>query len=304
MNNTYKILQTQYAQWLNTLGFSYSIEYNHKNNIKELLNYLQHNNINHIKELTAKHISQYINHLQTRTNKRSGGGLSAAHLNKNFDAIDKFLEFLHQIGMDTAPIPPNHRIKEDKQARINKIETLTQEQIKQLQANIKNTYPHFKYKDRERKHYELKLIFALYYACGLRRSEGSRLQIQDINFDKKTIFIRQGKNYKDRIIPMNKRVYETLQDYIYNFRNQQQDKSKRLFISGTYTLNKSLQDLQQLTQENGNLSREIGKTSLHNLRHSIATHLLQNGMNIENIALFLGHSSLESTQIYTHIISK
>jgi len=301
MNEHFKTLENEFALWLNTLGFSHSIEYGYKLNAKELFEYLHKNNITHIKYLTVNHIKQYFDYLQTRPNKRRTGGLSSAHLNKNFDAIDKFLEFLHQMGMQTAPSPLNYRIKTDKQVRISNIQTFTQEETKELQAGIKNTYPNFTFTERERKHEQLKLIFALYYACGLRRTEGQNLQIKDVDFDRKTIFIRQGKNYKDRIIPMNRKVYEALQDYIYNFRNLQKVNHSRLFISGTYTLNKSLQDLQEISN---NQQIKAKKLTLHILRHSIATHLLQNGMSIENIALFLGHGSLESTQIYTHIVNK
>lgn len=302
MNENFKTLTNEFALWLNTLGFSYSVEYNYKLSIEHFFNYLIANhNINHITQLSDQNIKQYFNHLQTRPNKRKTGGLSTAHLNKNFDAIDKFLEFLHQIGMQTAPTPTNYRIKQDDRIRIENIQPITQEEIKELQANIKNTYNHFTFTQKEKKHEQLKLIFTLYYACGLRRTEGYNLKIKDINFDKKTIFIRQGKNYKDRIVPMNPRVYEILQDYIYNFRNLQKVKHNRLFIIGTYTLNKSLQDLQKTTN---NEQIRAKKLTLHILRHSIATHLLQNGMNIENIALFLGHSSLESTQIYTHIVNR
>lgn len=104
---------------------------------------------------------------------------------------------------------------------INKILPLTQAEIKELYSNIENTYPKLSFLDREIKHYQLKLIFALYYGCGLRKSEGYNVTFDDVNFENRTVFVRQGKNYKDRIIPMNEGVYKALQDYIYNFRNGQ-----------------------------------------------------------------------------------
>ncbi len=301
MNDHFKTLEKEFALWLNTLGFSYSIEYGYKLNAKELFEYLHRNNIIHIKNLTQKHIINYFDYLQTRPNKRRTGGLSPAHLNKNFDAIDKFLEFLHQNGMQKAPSPLNYRVKDDIKEKMSNIQPFTQEEIKELQTNIEKSYLNWKFTKREAKHEQMKLIFALYYACGLRRTEGQNLQIKDVDFDTKTIFIRQGKNYKDRIIPMNKSVYEALQDYIYNFRNLQKVNHNRLFINGTYTLNKYLQKLQEISE---NKQIKAKKLTLHILRHSIATHLLQNGMSIENIAKFLGHSTLDSTQIYTHILNK
>ncbi len=97
---------------------------------------------------------------------------------------------------------------------------------------------------------------------------------------------------------MSEGVYRDLQDYIYNFRNRLNLPHKRLFIYTTGTLNDNLQHLQNISE---NEVLKAKRLTLHVLRHSIATHLLQNGMEIENISLFLGHSSLEATQIYTHI---
>ena len=298
-NASYTAIKKEYALWLNTLGFSSGLVYDYKFRVKEFFEWLQTKNINTVYTISQKHIDKYFDYLQTRPNKRRKGGLSTAHLNHNFMAIDKLLEFLHQMGMQNAPIPTNFRIKPDKQARINNIQPFTIEEIKTLQANIENTYPDFTYLQREAKHEQLKLIFALYYGCGLRRTEGYKLTVNDIDFEKRTIFIRQGKNYKDRIVPMNGSVYKALEHYIYNFLNLQKLNHRRLFINTTGTLNDSLKDLQQATNIEAIKNKRL---TLHILRHSIATHLLQNGMSIESIALFLGHSSLESTQIYTHLV--
>jgi integrase/recombinase XerD len=246
-NASYHAIQKEYALWLNTLGFSSSVVYDYKFRVKDLFEWLQTKNINTVNTISQTHINKYFDYLQTRPNKRKSGGLSSAHLNHNFMAIDKLLEFLHQMGLQTAPIPTNYRIKPDKQARIENIQPFTTEEIKTLQANIENTYPNFTYLQREAKHEQLKLIFALYYGCGLRRTEGGKLTVNDIDFDKRTIFIRQGKNYKDRIVPMNSGVYKALEHYIYNFRNLQKLNHRRLFINTTGTLNNSLKDLQQAT---------------------------------------------------------
>ena len=291
----YNQIKNEYAVWLTTLGFSGATVLDYKDRVRDFFEWLETKNINAVNSITQKNVTDYFDYLQTRPNKRRKGALSTSHLNHNFIAIDKLLEFLHQMDLQTAPIPTNYRIKPDKQQRINNIQPFTKEEIKALQANISNTYSTLNFKHREEKQEQLKLIFALYYGCGLRRNEAYKLTVNDIDFDKKTLFVKQGKNYKDRIIPMNTSVCKALEHYIYNYRNLLKLKHKRLFISTTGTLNNSLQDLQKLT----NIDKKI---TLHILRHSIATHLLQAGMSIESIALFLGHSSLESTQIYTHLI--
>lgn len=304
LNDNYNTIKNEYAVWLNTLGYSTGIIADYPNRIRDFSEWLQDRNIHAVTHITSTHINAYFEHLQSRPNKRrKGKGLSVSYLNHNFNAVDKLCEFLHQMGMSNAPIPTAYQIKPDKQARIDKIEPLTTEEIKILQDNITNpelyTATYYTYKTIERKQYTLRLLFALYYGCGLRRKEGFKLTIDDIDFEKRTVFVRQGKGYKDRIIPMSKGVYDTLQDYMYNFRHLYKLQHKRLFVLSAPQIAQSLKNLQSVCSNESIRSKNI---SLHTLRHSIATHLLQNGMGIENIALFLGHSSLESTQIYTHFI--
>jgi integrase/recombinase XerD len=294
LNDNYNTLKNEYAVWLNTLGFSGGVVTDYRDRVKDFFEWLQTKNINAVNIITQKNITDYFDYLQTRKSKRANRALSVSHLNHNFLAIDKLCEFLHQMGMSQAPTPINYRIKPDKEQRIKNIQPLTKEEIKALQNNISNAFSDMPFIKKEAKQEQLKLIFVLYYGCGLRRNEGYKLTVNDIDFEKKTIFVKQGKNYKDRIVPMNNSVCKAIEHYIYNYRNLQKVKHKRLFLSTTGTLNNSLQNLQMLTD----IDKKI---TLHILRHSIATHLLQAGMSIESIALFLGHSSLESTQIYTHL---
>lgn len=298
--NNYTTIQNEYATWLNTLGFAASVCYDYKHRARDFFEWVEHTQgVSHISSITPKHIEIYFAYLQTRPNKRRPGGISVAHLNHNFIAIDKLCECLHQMGMSSAPTPTNYRIKPDKEQRIKNIQPFTAAEIQILYNCIPDTYPGWDFISREQKHHQLKLIFALYYGCGLRRTEGLKLRIPDIDFDKKTIFIKQGKGYKDRIVPMNTGVCKAIEHYVYNFRNLQKAKHNRLFIQGENTLTRSLNHLQEICGDEAIKSKRI---YLHLLRHSIATHLLQNGMAVESIALFLGHSSLESTQIYTHFI--
>lgn len=300
MNTSYTAIQNEYLIWLDTLGFSNDAIRACRYGVQYFFEWLENKQIKSIDLLNAKHISEYHNYLETRPNwKYKGRMLSASHLNKNFIAIDKLLEFLHQYGATNAPVPAYRRMEIDQQAQILKIETLTQQEIKTLYNSIENTYQNYSFAERQEKQAELRAILALFYGCGLRRSEGWKLQIKDLDFDRKTVFVKQGKNYKDRIIPMNENVCNTLKDYVYNYRNRLKLNHNRLFNCQKPTLGDKLKYLQSLCQDETIKAKRL---SLHVLRHSIATHLLQNGMNIENIALFLGHSSLDTTQIYTHLV--
>jgi len=300
MNTGYNTIIAEYVTWLDTLGFSDGMIYDYKFRLCDFFEWLESRQIENIALLTNRHITEYQNYLETRPNKKHKGRLlSASHLNHNFLAIDKLLEFLHQYGLTNAPVPTNYRMEMSEQERINKIEIFTQQEIKTLFDCIQNTYQRFNFAERQARQYELRLIFALFYGCGLRRSEGYKLRIKDVDFDRKTVFVEQGKNYKDRIIPMSEGVYRELQDYIYNYRNRLKLNHNRLFICCKDTLHYKLKNLQTVCEDETIKAKRL---SLHVLRHSIATHLLQNGMSIENISLFLGHSSLDTTQIYTHLI--
>ena len=121
------------------------------------------------------------------------------------------------------------------------------------------------------------------------------------------MFVRKGKNYKERYVPINRRNAEILEDYIYEARPEfyQAKKSEALFTNHHGTRMQGMSFANRLkviveTTENKNIIDK--KITLHILRHSIATHLLQKEVPLESIKTFLGHSSLESTQIYTHLL--
>jgi integrase/recombinase XerD len=300
MNNpNYTAIEQEYTAWLDTLGYSESIQNSCRYRIRDFFAWLEKKQIQDINRLTDKHLCGYRVHLETRPNKQFKDRLlGAAHINWYFFALDKLLEFLHQYGMTALPVSSGCRIKTDRKERILQFDVLTQQEIKTLYSCIPDTHPALPFEQRQAGQYELKLIFALYYGCGLRRSEGCSLQLQDVDFDKKTIFVKQGKGCRDRIVPMSTGVYKELQDYIYNFRLRLKPDHSRLFIWKGQTLYLRLKHLQNIC---GDQTIKTKRITLHMLRHSIATHLLQNGMSIENIALFLGHGSLDSTQIYTHL---
>jgi integrase/recombinase XerD len=301
MNTEHYIkIHAEYIRWLDILGFAAASIDAYNRNIRDFFIWLEEQKILSIKCLTLKDIYRYFEYLQSRPNKKyKGTGLSNNHLNHNFEAVDKLCEFLHQMGMETAPTAPNLRLKIDKEARIRNINPFTQDEIKELYACIDLLYSHFKHEHREQNQHQMRLVFALFYGCGLRMSEGMRLAIDDIDFDKRTIFVRQGKGSKDRIVPMSEGVFKIIENYVYNFRKVHKLNHNRLFINKKITLRRGLQALQVIC-ENPEIKEK--RITLHILRHTIATHLLQNGVALENIAKFLGHTSLTSTQIYTHLI--
>ena len=142
-------------------------------------------------------------------------------------------------------------------------------------------------------------MLSLIYACGLRRSELLNLTLKDVLSDRNLLYIRQSKGKKDRVVPISHKTIEMLRDYYKAF------KPKTWLFEGQYAgyhySERSLQlVLKQALQKAGNQK----PVSLHWLRHSYATHLLESGTDLRYIQELLGHSSSKTTEIYTHVTTK
>jgi integrase/recombinase XerD len=300
----YNRLEDGFSQWLDVLGYNKMTIYNMPNIARGFLYFLEQKHIYSIKEVQPKHIKDYHKYIQSRVNERRGGGLSNNYINKHVQALEKFVEYLSHRGMDNVPTVNIKLLP----LFTRDITILTVEEVKEL----------YKATDLVRKGNHLralalvardKCILSIFYGCGLRRNEGVNLKIGDIDFDRRVLIVKKGKNYKQRIVPFGKQTSKTLEDYVFNHRPYLvKQKNETTFFVGYrgelnngITLYKRLK-LIQLAVDNPILqSKTIG---LHSLRHSIATHFLQSGMELQKIQKFLGHSSLESTQIYTHLIEK
>jgi integrase/recombinase XerD len=304
-NPSYRYLEQSFKEWLDVLGYAPSSVYNMPIHVRELLHYLESKGINHIKDLDTKHVKAYYQRLKERGHTRRGGALGNNHLNKHIQAIRKFTDYLRQVGRLELPAVPLHNEEADSE----KITVVTEEEIKQLfaatylQPDVRMSLSPAQIEAMQSRD---RAMLAIYYGCGLRRNEGVMLDVCDINFDRALMHVRKGKNHKERFVPISKASLKHLQEYVYDHRGEllQGTKSEALLVSlrckriNGCTLLLRLKYLQHRTENEELKEKEVG---LHTLRHSIATHLLSAGMDMESIGRFLGHGSLESTQIYTHL---
>lgn len=143
-----------------------------------------------------------------------------------------------------------------------------------------------------------KVMIATIYACGLRRGELLFLRIQDIDSERMIIHIKSGKGKKDRVVPLTQTTLSLLRKYAKLYKP-----NDLLFVGetgGVYS-GSSLQKVFSRAKAKAGIRKP---STLHTLRHSYATHLLESGVNLRYIQEILGHSSPKTTQIYTHVSSE
>jgi integrase/recombinase XerD len=145
-----------------------------------------------------------------------------------------------------------------------------------------------------------RVILSLIYSAGLRISEATALLISDIDFDRKTITVRKGKGNKDRCLPLATALIIGLNKYLIRYQP-----NSFLFYSYQNNLRYSTRSIQQI------MSAALQKAlinkpgaSVHSLRHSFATHLLENGANIVQIQGLMGHNDITTTLIYTKLVNQ
>tara|TARA_B110001469_G_C9646725_1_gene327211 strand:+ start:3851 stop:4774 length:924 start_codon:yes stop_codon:yes gene_type:complete len=294
----YEYLEEDFQKWLDILGYSKQTIYSLPIHLRELFYYLENTaEITQLKHLESNHLQDYFERLKSRENTR-GGGLSSAYLEKHKQAIYLFLDYLRQKTTYNLTIKLDVLSKQE-----SEIEFLTSYEIKEL---FEATYINIQKPELEHLLLRDRAILILYYTCELRRNEGVQLNIEDINFDKQYIHVKHGKGYKERKVPIHEKNLMYLAEYLYDCRPLlTKPISKDAFLlsmRGTRMNGQSiLLRLKQTIQKTNDYQIKERKVGLHTLRHSIATHLLKSGMDIYQISQFLGHSSLESTQIYTHL---
>lgn len=148
-------------------------------------------------------------------------------------------------------------------------------------------------------------MLELFYSCGLRRTELCRLDLSDLNTERKTLHVRQGKGKKDRMLPVGLRAIHWLERYLKEVRPRLclDTRTQALFLTGYgEAFNPDV-----LSRMVSAWLKEAGlkkKGCCHVLRHTCATHMLENGADIRFIQQMLGHEKLDTTAIYTEVSIK
>lgn len=230
--------------------------------------------IHYIEEFINSIYKQYrfLNHQDFQNYLNNYNFTSISQQNQVINAI----KFLYKFGLNRKykKVSFNRPKKEKKLPKI-----IDGEIIKDKLSKIKNL-----------KH---KTILTLTYSVGLRVSEIVNLKIEDIDSNRMLIHIKNAKGRKDRVVPLSKYVLSLLRLYYRNY------KPKLYLFNGQNSLQYSVGSCQKLYK------KYIDQySSIHTLRHSSFTNLLENGVDIKIIQSLAGHSSLKTTEIYTHVSNK
>ena len=265
---------------LQNLGYCKNAVDNYPKYAQDILNYSKET----AQKITDVHIKNYYEYLKTKPSKRSKETISQSHIYSQLLGIKLYFNYLERTKIIKRN-PYNLRIK---QTTTKERIIFTQQEIKILYKNCQNILE--------------KVILHLCYGCGLRRNEVELLNLKDVNLEQKLLFVRRGKGKKRRVIPLTQSIVKDFKEYFIEteiIRNKNEE-SFLISSNGSKMKGNTIYDLfKKLLKRTQNLKPE--NYCLHSLRHSIATHLLENEMSIEMVRDFLGHSQLVTTQIYTRI---
>lgn len=240
-------------------------------------------------KLDKRTIEDFMRYLSER-------GFTAKTVARKLSAIKEFCKFLYSEKI--IPDNPAQNILTPKQEKpLPKF--LSSEEIEKIISTATQS--------KDYRFHRVAVMIELMYASGMRVSELVSLPITAINFDKQQVLI-MGKGSKERIVPLAERAIKTINNYK-SLREKfikKNSKSQWLFpsltaIDGHFTRDAFYKDLKKLAAECGIYPSRI---SPHVLRHSFATHLLNNDAGLRSVQKMLGHENITTTEIYTHITNQ
>jgi len=252
------------------------------------LRWADENKIDEVQKITGKNLEAYRAYLKNYQ-KTNGDFLQTATINARLHNIRGFFRWLTKKGVIL--YNPASGLSLMKEVRKLVRHILSPQEMHQILAMV-NTKISCGIRDRA--------ILELFYSTGIRKRELMDLTLDSIDFTQRTLFVSKGKNQKDRVVPAGFRAIKWVRRYLADVRPRWQNRfsGDRLFL-----------DQKGYPISEGNLSSamryhvsKVGKRgACHIFRHSMATHMLENGADLRFIQTILGHETIETTKIYTHV---
>jgi len=254
----------------------------YKKDIQSLLDFLlKEYKTNEIELVNYAQIRTWIVHLVEQK-------IANRSINRKVSAINSYYKFLLKVeAVSKNPLAKHKALKTSKKV-----------QVPFSQAEIEHVLDE-QYHENNFEGLRNKLIIELFYSTGIRRIELINVQVSDIDISNKTLKVL-GKRNKERVVPLIPAVLNTYKDYL-NFRNELTEIKNKDYLFLTKKGVKIYETLvYRIINEYFSRASSKVKKSPHILRHSFATHLLNQGADLNAVKELLGHSSLAATQVYTH----
>lgn len=253
--------------------------------IRQLAEYLKQNNLGLLKDTNRGTIMHYLNAMKNQ-------GRAMSSISRNLAAIKAFYQYLmreryiHRDPVASMEAPKLEK-KLPKVLTVNEIDRLLKQPAARSPAGIRD-----------------KAMLELLYATGIRVSELISLTVADTNLEMGYIKC-YGKGSKERIVPLGSIAAQCVRDYLAKGRNRliRTPHVEALFLNqhGKQLTRQGFWKIMKRYAAEANIQKEI---TPHTLRHSFATHLLENGADLRSVQEMLGHADISTTQIYTHITNK
>lgn len=254
--------------------------------IVEYILFLEQKGLSHLKEVGQDTFQLYFNYLINRRNKTRGGVLSNSSIKNHLFALSLFYDQLLMSGeLSKIIVIPKFQIGDR-----NEKEIISRREVRELLSVAANMLEG--------------CIVAIGYGCGLRRGEMAQLNVRDLQLNKGVLIVKNGKNNKRREVPLPETIINQLKKYILterpcNINHAELNDAFFLNSNGKRMTGNYLNiKLSQMAERTENIELIQKNITLHSLRHSIATHLMENGAGFEHVREFLGHAEIDTTQLY------
>jgi integrase/recombinase XerD len=292
---TFEHYLTGYLEYLAAKGYAQGTLRWRKTYLRQLFTYLDQQRITTFQNVTGDHIDNYRVYLKTEHRTVRGTLLAGSSFSSHLQAITDFflwLEKTRQI-LITPVIKPLWS-KTPKPLKLPHVLT-EEEAVKIIEASPLNT----PYGLRDR------AILEVLYSTGIRRMELINLNMEDFFLKRQELFIKQGKGKKDRLVPVGEYAVKFTEAYLKLVRpwlvEALDEKALFLTMNGQRLAPQTLRVIISKAVKKSGVTKRV---TPHTFRHSMATHMLRNGADIRHIQAILGHASVQSTEIYTHLTIK
>ncbi|MBL7959938.1 tyrosine-type recombinase/integrase [bacterium] len=285
-----EILGEAFLEWLKVKAFTPATRKSYRIYVNKFLKYLESENIESVEAISPAILYQYQTQLYY-ANSKYGKPLSVLTQHNALVVVKTFFEFL--LETDKIQMDPSSALALPKKPQ-SLPDTMTPEEIECLieRPDCTNAIG-----------FRNRAIMEVLYATGMRNSELCSLEVYDVNLASEEIRIRFGKGGKERIVPIGEMAREYLSEYLTAVRPKlikTGTGEQTLFVSKSgKKINAT--DLVMMVRK---YAKEAGiekRITPHTFRHTCATHMLQGGADIRYIQTLLGHESITSTQLYTHV---